>query len=161
MIKMKLVAQNCESMQELIINENEWRPIRSLMAIANRRYLEREGDPIVLFEELQDIDENINHGLDESACLLFAREMESLIDDPFTLVDYGMTVDIKDGKEIYTYPLNMCTAYFEDINTGQFYESFDDNEIVGKQVHSWLRATKTEMLNVIVFLKVCGGFTMP
>jgi hypothetical protein len=162
MIKICLVANKESALEsELVMPERSWRPARSLMAIANQKHSERKGWPVVTFEELQDLDENLGHGLDEAACLLLANEMEALVDSPFELVDYGMTVDIEDGDMVYTYPTDMTTAYYEEIETGKFFSSLEDDDILGKRVRSWFRTTKAELQEVITFLKVCGGFAMP
>lgn len=163
MMKFKLEAQNPTGPEELIVTERAWRPVRSLMAIANHSMIKSNGFAITEFEDLENLDVSVGNGLDAEICTKLAEEMERLLQDPFAIVDYGMTIDIKDGEEAYTYPTNMCTAYFEDVDTGDFYASLDDSDIVPNQtrIRSWFRATTEEMQEVIDFLKSCGGFMMP
>ena len=111
--------------------------------------------------KFEDIDENINHGLDDAACYLLAKEIKEVIKDPFGLVDYGMTVDIDDGDVVFTYPVDMCTAYFEEPDTGKFFSSLENPDIVGKRVRSWFRTTEEQLKEITNFLENCGGFTMP
>lgn len=160
MLKLRLVANN-DTAGELVLEEKHWRPARSLMAIANQKFAEKKGDPVVMFGELKDIDENIGHGLDDAACYILSREMKEVAEDPFGLVDYGMTVDIEDGEMVYTYPTDMCYAHFEDSKTGKYYTSLESNDIVGKQVRSWFRTPKAKMDEIIDFMSACGGFSMP
>lgn len=161
MLKVRLLAENKTPQEDLVLGENYWRPARSLMAIANQKYLEKNGQPVVPFGHLEDIDENLGHGLDATSCRLLAEEMEKVLGDPFGLVDYGMTVDIEDGNVFYTYPTDMCTGYFEGVDDKHFYASLEDDDIVGKRVRSWFRTPEETMKEVICFLKVCGGFSMP
>jgi hypothetical protein len=162
MMKFRLVANNSKAIHpELVLSEKVWRPVRSLMAIANQRILEKKGSKVVEFEELQDLDHNAGYGLDNDCASTLAEEMELLIDDPFTIVDYGMTVDITGGEEFLTYPVHMATEYFEEVGTGKFYASLQDENIIGKRVQSHLRAQKSEVLEVINFMKLSDGFQMP
>jgi len=163
MTQLRLVADHPapNSKEDLIVNEQAWRPIRSLMAIANQKFVERDGSPLVRFDCLEDIDDNTNHGIDGDACYQMAEMMSNVLEDPFAICDYGMTVDISDGETTYTYPTNMCTAYFEDVENGKFFESLDSPGIVGRRVRSWFKTTEPEMQLVINFLRSCGGFKMP
>lgn len=161
MMKVRLVPENKTKMEELIVDEKSWRPARSLMAIANQKYLEQNGELITSFIELKDLDENIGHGLNDTQCKLLAAEMQKLLGDPFGLVDYGMTVDIVNGNTFYTYPTDMCTGYVEDVIIGSLFVSLDEDDIVGKRVRSWFRTSEAQMKEIIEFLQVSGGFTMP
>jgi hypothetical protein len=161
MLKIQLVAENKTVQPELTVAESVWRPARSLMAIANQKHLEKKGEPVVSWETMHDIDESIGCGLDGSACFLLASEMEELMGDPFSLVDYGMTVDIKDGDMVFTYPTEMATAYFKDVDSGEFIATLEEEGIVGKRVYSWFRAKQNEVQEIVDFMKNCGGFTMP
>jgi hypothetical protein len=159
-LQLELVP-NIKSEKELTISEKEWRPIRSLIGIANRKYEEKNDCSIIGYDELRDLDENIGHGLDDSACICLAKEMEDILNDPFALVDYGMTIDIKNGKSFLTYPTKLCTSYFEDVETEKFYESLEDESIIGRRVQSFFRTSEPTLQNVISFFKKCGGFIMP
>lgn len=163
MMKLRLVAKNPEkgTPEELIVDEKHWRPARSLMAIANQKVLERSGSPVEWFETMGDIDENTNYGIDDANCTMLAEEMEYLMKDPFSVSDYGLSVDINDGEVAYTYPNQMCTAYFEDVDTGDFYESLESPGILGKRVRSWFRTPEQKMQEITTFLRTCGGFSMP
>jgi hypothetical protein len=163
MMQFRLVASApaADTQEDLVINERAWRPARSLMAIANQRYIERDGSPIVSFEELEDVDQNTGYGIPEAECRQLANMMEAILQDPFVMCDYGMTTDIEGGETAYTYPSDMCTAYLEDVETGAFYENLDVEGIVGRRVRSWFRISEEEMKGVIDFMKTCGGFVMP
>ena len=162
-MKLRLVATNPapNTPADLVINERAWRPARSLMAIANQKVIEQLGSPAVLFENLEDIDDCTNHGLQGEECRQLASMMEKVLDDPFAICDYGMTTDIVNGETAYTYPTDMCTAYFEDVENGDFFENLDAPNIVGRRVRSWFRTTEPEMKGFINFLKTCDGFKMP
>jgi len=163
MMKLRLVATQPEkgTPTELIVDERKWRPARSLMAIANQKVLERSGLPVEWFENLGDLDENTGHSIDDANCTMLAEEMEELMKDPFSVSDYGLSVDIDDGEVSYTYPNTMCTAYFEDVDTGEFYENLDSPGILGKRVRSWFRTSEEKMQEIVAFLRSSGGFSMP
>lgn len=163
MMKRELVATNPapNTKSELVITDKAWRPARSILAIANQKFAERDGSPLVPFEALEDIDDNVNAGLDESECRQLAEKTEELLGDPFALCEYGMTIDIVEGNAFYTYPTTMCTAYFEDVENEQFYSNLDEPGIVGRQVRSWFRLSEKEIKELINFMKSCGGFRIP
>ena len=163
MMKLRLVANQPEpgTPEDLVVNERNWRPARSLMAIANQKVLERSGLPVEWFDTMGDLDENVNRSIDDENCTMLAEEMEELMKDPFSVVDYGLSVDINDGEVAYTYPNQMCTAYFEDVDTGDFYENLDSPGILGKRVRSWFRTPEKELQKITAFLRSCGGFSMP
>ena len=161
MMKFRLVADNPEA-EEMVIDEKSWRPARSLMAIAARKMQEREGFEVVPFETLGDLDDNAGYGIEDGeVCRQLAEEMEAVLQDPFAICDYGMTTDVDGDGLAYTYPTNLCTAYFEDANTGDFFENLQSDGIVGRRVRSWFRITEEEMQKVIGFIKNSGGFAMP
>jgi hypothetical protein len=163
MLKIRLVANNPDegTPKELEIEEREWRPARSLMAIANQKVKEREGRPVIWFDSLENIDENVGGGIqDDDLCIALAKEMKELMSDPFEISDYGMSVDLDNGVAIYTYPVEMCTAFFED-EDGKFYETLESPGIVGKRVKSWFRTDENQMNKIVDFLLSCGGFSMP
>jgi len=164
MMKLKLVAIKPEkgTREDLIVDEKYWRPARSLMAIANQKIFERSGQLVEWVETLGDLDENTGCGIESDGnCTVLAEEMEELMKDPFAISDYGMSVDIDDGEVAYTYPNTMCTAYLEDADTGEFYESLESPGILGKRVRSWFRTPEDKMQEIIAFMKSCGGFRMP
>ena len=148
--------------KRLEIIERKWRPARSIMAIANKKVYDDIGLYPIQFESMVDLDDNASYGItNPKACRALAKAIRTLLSDPFAIVDYGMTMDIDNGVSVYTYPTNMCTAYFEDVDSGELYETLNEPNIIGKRVRSWFRISEDEMSEVTKFIEESHGFHMP
>lgn len=140
------------------ISERAWRPLRSLIAIAIKRYEERHPDQmIILFNLTARFDYHNYYELRDELCRGLAGLLKEIISDPFTIVDYGMTIDIQNGISYYTYPSTMCTAYLEDVETQKFYRTLYSPGVLGKTVRSWFKVSEEELERFIDFLLHCGG----
>jgi len=96
------------------VTEWRWRPIRSVMAIANQRCYEKTGSLPVPYESMESLDGNYGYRIDDpNICIRLGEEMIALAHNPEVLEEYGMSVRIEDGSFVYTYPVDACTGCFE------------------------------------------------
>jgi len=100
--------------KEIELSEWRWRPIRSILAIANHRIYLKTGKLPVKYSDIRNLDGNWGFRIeDPAACEALGKEMLFLSESIDILTEYGMNVDIKNGEYIYSYPLYSCTACLE------------------------------------------------
>ncbi|TRZ48381.1 MAG: hypothetical protein D4S01_10400 [Dehalococcoidia bacterium] len=159
----QLVASKptADKYKEIYVTEWAWRPIRSMLAIANHLNKQAGSELIVHPDKFRELDEVMGEGLNHSeACVLLGGRLKELMSDPSIVESYGMTVDLLDGEFVFTYPPQLCTSAMQHkeskniINTNVKAHEYDT-------VHSMLRASEKEISEVIDFLINCGGFLMP
>lgn len=142
------------------ISEWIWRPIRSLMAIANHRLGETYGSLPVPYDAMEDLDSNYGYGIsDPEVCRQLAREMINLVNTPGSIDQYGMTVDMEDGEFVFTYPVHMCTSAIEHRETKEIISDISKHK--PEELRSFFRADEPSVLQFVEFLKTCDGFGMP
>ena len=147
--------------KEIYITEWAWRPIRSMLAIANQLHHDENGQFIVHPEKMREIDDAMGKGIEEpKSCELLGKKMKLLSSDPFIIGSYGMTIDSLDGEWIFTYPPALCTSAMMHKASRSIINS-DVEEDQYDTVCSLLMASEKEVSEFTDFLMNCGGFLMP
>jgi len=157
-----LVALNPEkgSTKAIEITEWLWRPVRSIMAIANHLLGEKYGGLPVEYDLMEDLDYNAGDYIQEGdICKQLAQEMKNLANDPSILEEYGMAVEMEDGAFVFTYPVDMCVSAIEHRGTGEVISNPEDFK--KEQLRSCFRVKEKDLRGIINFFDTCGGFGMP
>jgi hypothetical protein len=162
-MKFQLVASKptSDKYKEIYVTEWAWRPICSMLAIANFLNIADTGLYIVHPDKFREIDDSMGEGInDNEACVALGEKLKLLSSDPSIIEDYGMTVDLIDGEFVFTYPPALCTSAMQHkesknlINSAVKEHQYDT-------VCSMLRATEKDVSEVMDFLLNCGGFLIP
>ena len=129
------------------VTEWRWRPVRSVMAIANQRQFEKTGSLPVPYDFMENLDGNYGYKIDDpDTCERLGAEMIDLISTPEILEDYGMTVLSQDGSFVFTYPLSACTSAFE---------------VKNEQKISCFWVSEDALFQMSEFIRDSGGISTP
>jgi hypothetical protein len=162
-MKFQLVASKPTSSkyEEIYVTEWAWRPICSMLAIANYLDFESKGMYIIHPDKFREIDDSMGEGINnDNACKMLGEKMKLLSSDPAIIESYGMTVDLIDGEFVFTYPPALCTSAMQHKESKNIINS-EVKESQYDSVCSMLRATEKDVSEVIDFLMNCGGFLIP
>jgi hypothetical protein len=148
------------SKKDIEFDEFVWHPLRSIWAIANHRIYEQTGSLPKRYDWFQDIETNHGHfETEEWKIQAWAQEMKNLKEQPEILSDYGISVEIKNGKWIYTYPVAMCTACLEHKETGELVSEKKDHD--PDDLISSFQATEEDLQQLINFVENSNGIMLP
>jgi len=162
MMKVSLDALDPEEGTDASISITEWlwRPVCSIMAIANHRQFEKTGSLPFRYDFFEDIDCNCGYYTEYiSSCKRISEEMIFLARSPEVLEEYGMTVELEDGEFIYTYPISMCTSAIEDRETEKIVVTPGDHK--KDNLRNVFRIKEKDLVSISKFIGSCGGFNMP
>jgi len=145
---------------EIGLSEWRWRPIRSILAIANHRIYERSENLPIPYNDIRKLDDNRGFKFEDPiACEALGIEMLFLSQSMDILTEYGMQVDIKNGEYQYSYPIYSCTACLEEKETKEVIVEDDDyNE---DDVRSCFWVSEEILTTVSEIIRDSGGIYLP
>jgi len=141
------------------IKEWRWRPIRSILAIANHRIYQKTGRLPLLYRDVRKLDDNSGFKIeDPDICEALGKEMLALKDNPIALADHGISVEIEKGEYIYSYPVYSCTACLERKDDQEYITKDDD--YTEDNVRSCFWTPEDCFVIVSEFIRDSGGISL-
>jgi hypothetical protein len=142
------------------LSEWSWRPVCSIMAVANETIRKRTGNLLLRRDMTEDFEGQHGYAIMETDIVnQIADEMLRLADTPEELESYGVRVEVQNGNFIYTYPTESCTASFEKKSDGELI--LDPKDYEDDEIRSCFWVSEKQLKETIQFFKTSGGFGLP
>ena len=145
---------------EIELTEWRWRPIRSILAIANHRIYEKTGKLPISYNDIRNLDGNWGFKIEDPAvCEALGKEILFLSESVDILSEYGINVDIKNGEYIYSYPLYSCTACLERKDDKEYIKK--DDKYSEDDVRSCFWVSQEILTITSEIIRDSGGIYLP
>ena len=162
-IDIKTINKNSESKhtyKEIELPEWKWRPIRSILAIANHRIYKRTGRLPIEYSDIRKLDGNYGFKIEDPAvCEAIGKEMLFLSQSMDILSDYGISMDVENGEYIYSYPIYSCTACLEQRDTREYLMKEDEPDEINTRSCFWV--TEEILTTTSEIIRDSGGIYLP
>lgn len=133
-----------------------WKPILSMISIANHIYHKESNCLMLSYENIQQMSLDVGEGVSNGKiCRILSKKLKELVDFPEKLEEYGVSVGLKDGQFVFSYPIRLCTEYIYKETGGCIYNTEGIKE---DELESHMSAKEEEVAEIIEFLDNCGGF---